>query len=243
MTTSGQIERGTIAYIPARLGSERVPRKNLRLLGGVPLVAHVARTACQSSLLDRVYVNTESPEIAAATAPTGVETYLRDPALAASHVTTDEILYDFALNLACKTIVVINPTAPFLKPDTIDRVLTAYFSGPSDATLFTTTRLRKHLIIDGQPGNFSVEGKSPRTQDLQPFDYINFIVFVISRAKVITEYEQNGCCLYASSLAFFPMQGLECHDIDDEDDFLLAELLLRSRHDHPIEKHAGQLAS
>jgi CMP-N,N'-diacetyllegionaminic acid synthase len=204
-----------------------VPRKNLRPLGGVPLVAHVARTARQSSLLDQVFVNTESPEIAEAAAPTGVETYLRCPTLAASHVTTDEILYDFALNVACETIVVINPTAPFLKPKTIDGVLRAYFSGPPDVTLFTTTRLRKHLIIDGQPTNFEVERKSPRTQDLEPFDYINFIVFAISRAKVMAEYERKGRCLYASSLAFFPMQGLECHDIDDEDDFLLAELLLR----------------
>jgi CMP-N-acetylneuraminic acid synthetase len=236
LTTPGLIESGTVAYIPARLGSERVPRKNLRPLGGVPLVAHVARTARQSSLLDRVYINTESPEIAEASGPTGVETYLRSPALAASHVTTDEILYDFALNIACKTIVVINPTAPFLKPETIDGVLKAYFSGPSDATLFTTTRLRKHLIIDGQPGNFAIEGKSPRTQDLQPFDYINFIVFVISRAKVVAEYERKGRCLYASSLAFFPMQGLECHDIDDEDDFVLAELLLRSDHSRLIGK-------
>ena len=40
MTTRGQIERGTVAYIPARLGSKRVPRKNLRPLGGLPLVAH-----------------------------------------------------------------------------------------------------------------------------------------------------------------------------------------------------------
>ena len=236
MTIRAQIERGTVAYIPARLGSERVPRKNLRPLGGVPLVAHVARTARLSSLLDRVYTNTESPEIAEASTPTGVETYLRSPALAASHVTTDEILYDFALNIACETIVVINPTAPFLKPETIDGVLRAYFSGPPDATLFTTTRLRRHLIIDGQPGNFAIEGKSPRTQDLQPFDYINFIVFVISRAKVIAEYERKGRCLYASSLAFFPMQGLECHDIDDEDDFLLAELLLRSSRGGPIGK-------
>jgi CMP-N,N'-diacetyllegionaminic acid synthase len=220
-------EHGTVAYIPARLGSERVPRKNLRPLGGVPLVAHVARTARQSSLLDQVYVNTESQEIAEATAPTGVEKYLRSPILAASHVTTDEILHDFALNVACETIVVINPTAPFLKPETIDRVLTTYFSGPPDVTLFTTTRLRKHLITDGRPCNFAVEGKSPRTQDLKPFDYINFIVFVISRAKVLSEYKLKGCCLYASSVAFFPMQGLECHDIDDEEDFLLAELLLR----------------
>jgi CMP-N,N'-diacetyllegionaminic acid synthase len=214
---------GTVAYIPARLGSERVARKNLRPLGGAPLVTHVAKAALRSSLLDQVYVNTESPEISEVAASTGVVTYMRCPSLAARSVTTDEILYDFAKHIECSTIAVINPTAPFLKPATIDRVLAAFADGPSDATLFTTTRLRKHLILDGQPKNFDAAGRSPRTQDLKPFDYINFIIFVISRSKVLTEYERKGYCLYAPPLAFVPMMGLECHDIDEEDDFLLAE--------------------
>ncbi len=217
---------GAVAYIPARLGSERVARKNLRPLGGVPLVTYVAKTAHRSTLLDRVYVNTESPEIAEVAASTGVATYMRSPVLATSDVTTDEILYDFAKHIKCSTIVVINPTAPFLKTATIDRVLTAYACGPSDATLFTTTRLRRHLIFDGQPKNFDPAGRSPRTQDLKPFDYVNFIIFVISHSKVLTEYEHKGYCLYVPPLAFVPMLGLECHDIDDEDDFLLAEGLL-----------------
>jgi CMP-N,N'-diacetyllegionaminic acid synthase len=217
---------GTVAYIPARLGSERVPRKNLRLVGGEPLVTYVAKAALQSSLLDKVYVNTESPEIAKAAASTGVETYMRSPVLTQSNVTTDEILYDFAKCTECHTIAVINPTAPFLKPGTIDRVLTAFNEAPSDATLFTTTSLRKHLVFDGNPINFDVAGKSPRTQDLKPFHYINFVIFVISRSKVLTEYQQNGHCLYVSPLVFVPMLGLECLDIDDEDDFRLAEALL-----------------
>lgn len=217
---------GTVAYIPARLGSERVARKNLRSLGGAPLVTYVAKSALRSSSLDRVYVNTESPEIAEAAASTGVATYMRSPSLAASPVTTDEILYDFAKHVECGTIVVINPTAPFLRPETIDRALTVFSDGPPDATLFTTTRLRRHLIFDGQPKNFDAAGRSPRTQDLNPFDYINFIIFVISRSKVLTEYQKKGYCLYVPPLAFVPMQGLECHDIDDEDDFRVAECLL-----------------
>lgn len=82
----------TVAYIPARLGSERVPKKNLRHLGGYPLVTHVARTARQSSALDRVYVNTESSEIAAAAATTGVDIYMRDERLAVGPISTDNSL-------------------------------------------------------------------------------------------------------------------------------------------------------
>jgi CMP-N,N'-diacetyllegionaminic acid synthase len=223
----GSPDTDTVAYIPARLGSERVPKKNLRHLGGYPLVTHVARTALQSSTLDRVYLNTESSEIAAAAAPTGIDIYMRDERLAAGPVSTDEILYDFARALPCRTIVVINPTAPFLTATTINRVVTSSEHAGPDATVFTTTRLHKHLVVDGQPVNFLTSGRSPRTQDLEPFEYINFIIFTIYRDKVLTQYEQHGYCLYVPPLAFVPMSGLECHDIDEEDDFLIAEAVMR----------------
>ena len=216
----------TVAYIPARLNSERVPRKNLRLLGASPLINYVTRTALRASSIDRVYVNTESPEIAAVVETTGADIYMRAPGLAAPSVTTDEILYDFAKSIDCVTLVVVNPTAPFLRAETIDHVVSTFRDGPSDATLFTTTRLRKHLVLDGRPSNFNASGRSPRTQDLKAFEYINFIIFVMPRSKVVDEYERKGHCLYTPPLAFYPMSGLECHDIDEEHDFHLAEAIL-----------------
>ena len=82
----------TVAYIPARLSSERVPRKNLRLLGGNPLISYVSKAALRASSIDRVYVNTESTEIAAVAETIGVEVYLRAANLAAGPVTTDDLI-------------------------------------------------------------------------------------------------------------------------------------------------------
>ena len=81
--------------------------------------------------------------------------------------------------------------------------------------------------MDGQPVNCLTAGRSPRTQDLKPFEYINFIIFTIYRDKVLTQYERQGYCLYVPPLAFVHMSGLECHDIDEEDDFLIAEAVMR----------------
>ena len=218
----------TVAYIPARLASERVPRKNLRLLGDNPLISYASKSALRASSIDRVYVNTESSEIAAIAKTIGIGVYLRAARLAAGPVTTDEILYDFAKTIDCRTLVVINPTAPFLKPKTIDLVLSKFRKSPSDTTLFTTTALRKHFVMDGQPCNFSFCESSPRTQDLIALEYINFIMFVVPRAKVIAQYESNGYCLYMPPLAFYPMSGIECLDIDEEDDFVLAEAAIQA---------------
>jgi len=216
-------ELDVVAYIPARLGSERVRRKNLRSLAGRPLIGHVVETALRSTVLDRIYVNTESQEIAEAASAMGAAVYLRKESLAESSVRTDEILYDFAKAVSCQSIFVINPTAPFLKTSTIDLVRATLLDKGADTTVFTTTRLYRHLILDGLPRNFDPSAKSPRTQDLKPFEYINFIAFAIARSKVLSEYERRGHCLYVPPLAFVPMAGIECHDIDDEDDFVIAE--------------------
>ena len=59
-------------------------------------------------------------------------------------------------------------------------------------------------------------------------EYINFIMLVVPRVKVITQYERNGYCLYIPPLAFFPICGIECLDIDEEDDFGLAEAAIQA---------------
>jgi N-acylneuraminate cytidylyltransferase len=82
----------TVAYIPARLASERVPRKNLRLLGDNPLISYASKSALRASSIDRVYVNTESSEIAAIAKKIGVGVYLRAARLAAGPVTTDDLI-------------------------------------------------------------------------------------------------------------------------------------------------------
>ena len=62
-----------LAIIPARGGSKGIPRKNLRLLGGIPLVAHTVRQAGQATSVSRVVVSTDDSEIAAAASEAGAD--------------------------------------------------------------------------------------------------------------------------------------------------------------------------
>jgi CMP-N-acetylneuraminic acid synthetase len=218
-------EYDVAAYIPARMGSVRVAVKNLRILGGKPLLHYVLETAQRVPNIDKVVVNTESTEIAAVAQQVG-DVYMRPPELAVSATKTDEILYDFAKNIRCKSIAVINPTAPFVTAQTIERVVQKHLDSNRD-TVFTTTYQKKHLVFRDQPVNFPLNQLSPRTQDLEGFEYINFITLVIASDRVIRNYENKGFCLYEAPINFVRMQGLECHDIDDEDDFKLAEALIQ----------------
>lgn len=77
----------SIAVIPARGGSKRIPRKNLRSLGGRPLLAYTVEAALASGLFDRVVVSTDCADIADVALGSGAEVpFLRDASLADDHV-------------------------------------------------------------------------------------------------------------------------------------------------------------
>ena len=93
--TTRQPEHARLAVIPARGGSKRLPKKNLRELGGKPLLAHSIVAAQESGLFERIVVSTDSPEIAAAAARYGAEVpFLRDAQLADDVTPVSEVTLD-----------------------------------------------------------------------------------------------------------------------------------------------------
>ncbi|MBI2936087.1 MAG: NTP transferase domain-containing protein, partial [Chloroflexi bacterium] len=81
-----------LAIIPARGGSKRLPRKNLLLLGGKPLVAHTIEHALQASSVQRTIVSTEDAEIATVAERFGAQVILRPPELASDTATSESAL-------------------------------------------------------------------------------------------------------------------------------------------------------
>lgn len=89
-----------LAVIPARGGSKRIPKKNVRALGGKPLLAHTIEAAMESGLFDRIVVSTDSQEIAEVAAQYGAEIpFLRDPGLSDDHVPVSAATVDAARRL------------------------------------------------------------------------------------------------------------------------------------------------
>jgi N-acylneuraminate cytidylyltransferase len=111
----------SVAIIPARGGSKRIPRKNIRPFAGKPIIAYSIRAAVASELFDRVLVSTEDPEIAETARRWGAETpFVRPSTLADDHTGTDAVVNHaigwladagFAVGYAC----CIYATAPFLQ--------------------------------------------------------------------------------------------------------------------------------
>jgi pseudaminic acid cytidylyltransferase len=83
-----------VAIIPARGGSKRLSRKNILLLGGKPLMAHIISTALNSNIFEKVIVSTEDEEIAKVASEFGAEVFIRNSKLAQDSSTVVEVCLD-----------------------------------------------------------------------------------------------------------------------------------------------------
>ena len=98
MTERLEPRRRALAVVPARGGSKGLARKNLRLLGGKPLVAHAVAAGLAASLVDRVVCSTDDPEIAEAARLAGAEVPFLRPAELAQDTTEDLPVFVHALD-------------------------------------------------------------------------------------------------------------------------------------------------
>jgi N-acylneuraminate cytidylyltransferase len=113
-----------------------VPRKNLRTVGGVPLVARAVLAARNARGVGHVVVSTEDPEVAAVARGYGAEVVDRPPALASDAATVRQVVMHAVAALGWTgAVVVLQPTSPFTDPDLVDACLNRLEQHDSVATV------------------------------------------------------------------------------------------------------------
>ena len=130
----------TVAIIPARGGSKGVPGKNLRPVGGVPLVARAVRTCLAADRIDAAYVTTDDPAIADVARRAGAEVIVRPTDLSGDTATSEAAL-DHAVGVITErdrqpeVIAFVQCTSPFINPDDLDRAVEMITAGRADSVL------------------------------------------------------------------------------------------------------------
>lgn len=121
-----------IAIIPARGGSRRIPRKNIKLFHGKPIIAYSIETALNSDLFDRVVVSTDDTEIAEVSVQFGAEIHWRDEESSRNEVGTQEVAARVLehLNIRCGYSCVIYATAPMLSVQSLINARNLAFARP-----------------------------------------------------------------------------------------------------------------
>jgi N-acylneuraminate cytidylyltransferase len=222
-----------VAVIPARGGSKRIPRKNIREFCGKPMIAWAIETARHADLFDRVIVSTDDAEIAAAAREWGAEAPFQRPAhLADDHTGTVEVIAHAARwltdqGIPASAVCCIYATAAFLQKDDLVRGLRILESGDWEYVFavaeYASSIFRAFRSLpDGGIEMFFPEHQHKRSQDL-PAALHDAAQFYWGR----TESWVSGKPLFGQHSATVVIPRWRVQDIDTEDDWRRAELMYR----------------
>jgi pseudaminic acid cytidylyltransferase len=221
----------SIAIIPARGGSKRIPRKNIKLLNGRPAIAYSIDLALSIGFFDRVIVSTDDPQIAEVSVDFGAEVpFVRSASLSDDFAITLDVIADATQQLRSlggnfNYVCCLYPVTPLLKPKRVEQALEILQTGIWDyvfpAIEFPSPIERgfkkspSGLIEFGFP-----EYANTRSQDIdKTFHDAGQFYFGKSEAWIEKKPILNG------NSTFIQLDKNETLDIDDVDDWRLAELL------------------
>ena len=215
------------ALVPIRHHSQRVPGKNYRPLAGKPLYQYVIETLLACSEIAVVVVDTDSPEILE-----GLQRYFpqvvaleRPQELRADTIPMNEILLYDTSQVQADLYLQTHSTNPLLRSDTIRRAIFELLRQyPTFDSLFSVTRLQTRLWDQlSQPVNHN-PAILLQTQDLPPIFEENSCIYLFTRSTLLARRNRLG-----ERPLMFKMEAAEAWDIDEELDFLVADVLLSHR--------------
>jgi CMP-N-acetylneuraminic acid synthetase len=226
-----------LGIIPARGGSKGIPRKNVRLLAGQPLIHYACQTARQTRLLTRTLVSTDCPEIAAVARAQGVGVpFLRPPELATDRTPMIAVIRHALQWIAQhetelpEIVVLLQPTAPLRRSAHVDEAVQMLLGADYDAVVSVapvplhynphwqfTVSDRRLEVFTGEP----LADLVSRRQDLPPTYTRNGAIYAFRRAA----FEQTGS-IYGRCCGAYVMPPELSVNLDSLDDWNLAEAYL-----------------
>lgn len=232
------MKHSAVAFIPARSGSKRVPHKNILPLNGHPMLAYSIRAALDSGVFDAVICATDSVLYADIARYYGAEVPFLRPAQISGDKSPDIEWVVWMLRALreagrdYQAFSILRPTSPFRLPDTIRRAWNTFSADPGADSLRAIAKCRQHpgkmwvirgkrmlpvmpFTIDGTPWHSSQYANLPEI-------YVQDASLEIAWSRVALE---SGS-IAGESIVPFVSQGLEGLDINDREDWWIAERLV-----------------
>ncbi|WP_096439195.1 cytidylyltransferase domain-containing protein [Alteribacter populi] len=223
-----------IGIIPARGGSKRLPRKNIAYLNGLPMIEYSILAAKKSSLMNRIIVSTENDEIATISKSAGAEIpFLRPIKLAQDHSSVIDTCLHVLTELKNRegyepdVVVLLQPTSPLRTEKHIDEALRLLHQKKADSVLSVCPMeyALNSLIEVTNEGRiapyFSNSTLKKQFKDNQPAFRLNGAIYAVKTSLLKSEKS-----FYSENTSPYVMSPMESIDIDTEEDFQIASLLM-----------------
>ena len=220
----------TLIVIPARGGSKRIPRKNVRIMCGKPLIVYSIENA--RSLRDfidvDVCVSTDDEELLSIVERRGVDVVRRPAHLATDKVTLDPVIYHAVLEMEkskeCKydTVITMQATSPTLKAETV-RAAIEFFEKSEYDTIISAMN-KPHLSWGEKDGKIVKNYEKRLNSQELPANYLETGGFLITRRECVSENGRIG-----EKVNIFEISEDEAVDIDTYSDWVLCENILRRK--------------
>jgi pseudaminic acid cytidylyltransferase len=219
-----------VAVIPARGGSKRIPRKNIRAFHGKPIIAWSIEAALESGCFERVLVSTDDAEIAEVAREYGAETPFLRPASIADDFAPTAAVVKHALDWCAAEGIetdhccCIYATAPFIEPEDISAGLKRLIAGGTDyamtVTAFPSPIQRAYRIRAGQLEMIDPDQYLVRSQDLEEA-YHDAGQFYWGKSKA---WREERAISVNSTPIILPQHKVQ--DIDTPEDWRRAEMMM-----------------
>jgi len=234
-------QKAVLGLIPARGGSKGLPRKNIRLLCGRPLIEYTIEAALKANSLDRVIVSTDDPDIASVAEGTGAEVPFLRPVDYATDTASSISVVHHAIQWLEENgayhpdaIAFLSPTCPLRTSDQIDAAVDLLWKSKLESvvTVFPVPH-HPYFIYSLNENNqlselITMPDKPLRRQEL-PRYYAHSQSVMISRTSYLKLCDQKAAVLNFDSAAGLKIDYQSALDIDTIIDLMVADTFMRSR--------------
>jgi CMP-N,N'-diacetyllegionaminic acid synthase len=218
----------TIAHMPARSGSQRVPKKNLRIIAGKPMLQYAVEATLGVPNIDEIYVNTDDEEMAALGKQLGSLVYHRNSKLASNTASSDEFNEDIITALQPKTLIMVSPTCPLITSEDVELALTVYNKADVD-TLITCSETRMQTFCDGEPVNIDVNAPLAPSQDNSLIKVLNWAITIWDGPSFLKRMNAVGYAVWGKKRLLHTIPTNHGIKVSTESDIRMAEALIRAR--------------